>query len=109
MHAIKSVKSLSWICLQDNIIYILLLQFESLVYDFVSGGGHHIGAKPDVHLNFDGLPRGGNADIVGLQTPPRTLTLEEQFPSLEQEDYEEEDENNSHQRLPNGYEEQSLL
>lgn len=71
----------------------------------MTGGGQHIGAKPDLtKLNFDGLPRGDNIESVGLLTPPRTLTLDEQFPSLEQNE-EEEDENcsNSQPRIPNGY------
>ena len=65
-----------------------------------SGGGQHIGSKPDVSsLNFDDLP---NPEIVSLQTPPRTLTLEEQFPTIEREVEEHDDNHSNNPRIPNG-------
>ncbi|KAH3709974.1 uncharacterized protein LOC127857958 isoform X1 [Dreissena polymorpha] len=66
----------------------------------LAGGGHHIGSRQDFHLNFDGLPRGDYYESVGLQTPPRTLTLDERFPSLASEDNDET--NNAETRIPNG-------
>ncbi|XP_045185803.2 uncharacterized protein LOC123543803 [Mercenaria mercenaria] len=70
----------------------------------LAGGGAHIGAKPEIRgLNFnDDLPRGSYQEAVGLQTPPRTLTLEEQFPSLEKEESVEGEEGAGNTRVPNG-------
>ncbi|XP_052765359.1 transport and Golgi organization protein 11-like [Mya arenaria] len=68
----------------------------------LAGGGHHVGGRQDVHLNFDSLPR-GSSETVGLLTPPHTLTLDEQFPSLESSNDDEEVEGiNAEPRVPNG-------
>jgi len=66
------------------------------------GGGEHVGGRPEVHLNFDNLPTRRTFEAVGLQTPPRTLTLEEQFPLLDSNDDEEVSRINEDARIPNG-------
>lgn len=93
--------------MKDLKSYALKLENQAIVFCLFclfdpAGGGQHIGAKPDLgSLNFDNLPRGGNPEIVSLQTPPRTLTMEEQFPSVEAEE-EEDKEVSSYNRVPNG-------
>ncbi|KAL4218515.1 hypothetical protein ACF0H5_023249 [Mactra antiquata] len=66
----------------------------------VAGGGEHIGTKPEIRaLNLDdGLPAANYEEAVGLLTPPRTLTLDEQFPSLEEDDVNK----SSHKHHSNG-------
>lgn len=70
----------------------------------LAGGGAHIGAKPEIRgLNFDdNIPRGNFQEAVGLQTPPRVLTLDEQFPSLERDESVEREENAQITHMPNG-------
>ena len=70
------------------------------------GGGAHIGTKPEIKgLSFDDeIPRGGYHGVGGLQTPPRTLTLDEQFGSLERQDLADDQEELVHNHVPNGYE-----
>lgn len=80
--------------------------FPNYFFSFPEGGGTHIGAKPEIRgLNFDDdLPRGSFGEAVGLQTPPRVLTLDEQFPSLERVESEEKEEYAGNTQVPNGYE-----
>lgn len=74
----------------------------------VAGGGQHIGTKPEIRgLNLDDtMPTGKYYEPVGLTTPPRTLTLEEQFPSLDHQEEENDDgeyeEKKINTRIPNG-------
>ena len=59
-------------------------------------------------LQFDGMYDAHRQNYVGLSTPPRTLTLEETFPyMIQQEGREGEEENISHNHsmshaIPNG-------
>lgn len=68
----------------------------------VAGGGQHIGARHELPpLDFDRFRLSKQSDFVGLATPPRILTIEEQFPNVDEaEDDEEEDEQT--RRVPNG-------
>ena len=72
----------------------------TLVYGCtIAGGGQHIGARHDLRpLHFDGITGPHNDISYGLMTPPRVLTVDEQFPNLEEEDEEEE----PPVRIPNG-------
>ena len=68
---------------------------------FYAGGGQHVGAKHEVHpLDFDRLRPRVSTDFVALATPPRVLTVEEQFPNVEEDEEEEKEEND---RIPNGW------
>ena len=50
------------------------------------GEGQHVGSKGRLRqLDFDRVPQ-TEMSYVGLITPPRTLTLEESFPMVEQEE-----------------------
>ena len=66
------------------------------------GGGQHIGARHELPpLDFDRFRLSKQSDFVGLATPPRILTIEEQFPNVDEaEDDDEEDEQT--RRVPNG-------
>lgn len=66
----------------------------------VAGGGKHIGARHELQpLHFDDLLiTSQHTDTVGLVTPPRVLTVEEQFPNVDDEEEEEE----QPKRVPNG-------
>lgn len=70
----------------------------------LAGGGAHIGTKPEIRgLNFDDdIPRGGYHGTGGLQTPPRTLTLDEPYGSLERGESMEDQEELVHNHVPNG-------
>lgn len=66
----------------------------------VAGGGQHVGAKHEVHpLDFDRLRPRHSTDFVGLATPPRVLTVDEQFPNVDEDEENEREEN---ERVPNG-------
>ncbi|XP_060084039.1 uncharacterized protein LOC132563295 [Ylistrum balloti] len=51
----------------------------------LAGEGQHIGAKENLRLfDMDNLPSPQTVPYVGMMTPPRTLTLEEQgFPAMD--------------------------
>ncbi|XP_071099996.1 mitochondrial fission factor-like [Haliotis cracherodii] len=50
----------------------------------LAGGDTHIGMKEALRpLAFDRVPDSESLSYVGLITPPRTLTLEERFPTVE--------------------------
>lgn len=58
---------------------------------FLAGEGQHIGAKENLRLfDIGDLPPPQTMPFVGMMTPPRTLTLEEQgFPAMDIKDHEE--------------------
>lgn len=53
-----------------------------------SGDSHHIALKQDLSLDFPGASQAStdSSSHVELITPPRTLTLEERFPVVEETD-----------------------
>lgn len=65
----------------------------------VAGGGQHIGARHELQpLDFDRYRPSQHSQFVGLATPPRILTVEEQFLNVD----EEEDDEDQLKRVPNG-------
>lgn len=74
----------------------------------ISEGGQHVGARGGLRqFDFEKNVESNSMQYVGLITPPRTLTLEESFPTVEQQrDYEEAEVTVNKSQLakrPNGY------
>lgn len=58
----------------------------------ISEGGEHVGARGGLRqFDFEKNVDSDNMQYVGLITPPRTLTLEESFPTVEPQLDDEED------------------
>ncbi|KAK3576023.1 hypothetical protein CHS0354_014865 [Potamilus streckersoni] len=51
---------------------------------FIANDGSHVAARQEMkHFDFEQFPQSTGSNYVGLTTPPRTLTLEERFPLVE--------------------------
>lgn len=68
-----------------NIALFVTVVYDEIVFEiWMAGGDTHIGMKEALRpLAFDRVPDSESLSYVGLITPPRTLTLEERFPTVE--------------------------